>query len=92
MLTYFSELTAFRKDSFSLKNAFILTLRSIHFDLDAVLPTAELKDYCFYFCLRFVAADRLFLRLVFIRYFSKFQSQEDTIISDLLQEYLPITI
>jgi len=29
-----------------------------HFELDAVLLTAGLKDYCLYFCLRFVAADR----------------------------------
>lgn len=88
VLTSFHKLTAFRKGSFSLKDTFFLflTLGSINFELSTILPTAELKNHCFYFCLRFVAADSLF-----IRYFLKFQSQEGIIIYGLLKAYIPIT-
>lgn len=86
LLTAFHKLTAFRKDSYSLKDAFILTLGSIHFELAAVLPTTELKNHCFYFCMRFVAADSLL-----IRYCLKFQPQEGIIISGLLKVYIPMT-
>lgn len=62
MLSRLDELAIFRRDSFSLKNAFILTLSSILFEPDAILLTAELKDWCFYFCLRFLGADRQTLK------------------------------
>lgn len=59
VISYSSELPYFRRDSFSPKKAFILTRSSFHFEPGAILLPAGFKDQRFYFCLRFLGADRL---------------------------------